>query len=138
MITFVPQVVYNSITVNFSISQGLWDPASEGEGGFDISAAGVPESFEYRRDETCKLRLRFFESEWAGVRDWLIWAQQNAGSSFTFIFQASPLVGSYTVYLDKPKMGDKIEPKRTDTKGVSEIEVVIRTTTGSPINVQAY
>lgn len=139
-LSFVPSVVYNAITVPFSIPMRLWDPESKGHGGEGVSGAGIPESFEIRRDELVRLKLRFTESEWAAVRTWLIWAHRNRSTAFTFYFQRSPdlPVGGVSCYLETPKLTDSIKPTRGETKGTFEIDVTLRSTTGTPINVEAY
>lgn len=140
---FIPKIVYTNggtITVPFSIPQRLWTPVSKGEvGGMNVSAAGVPEAWETRRDEKCDITLRFYESEWAALQTFLLWAQRTCGS-FSYYFDANRSVtGSpVTVYLDKPKMGEEIKPKRGDAKRTYELDITIRSTTSTPIQVIAY
>jgi len=141
MQTFVPSVVYNAITVPFSLSMGIWESSSKGHGGQDTSGSGIPEAFEYRRDETCKIKLRFTEAEWPAIRTWLTYCQRNPGVAFTFKFQLTPTeipAGGISVYLEEPEMGKEIKPQRGETKGTLELEIVIRSTTSTPIHVQAY
>jgi hypothetical protein len=137
--TFVPKITYNTSTnIVFTLPLRLWDPISAGVGGQNVSTAGIPESFELRRDEKVKVTLRFLESEWPTVRTFILFQQRNPGTAFTFIFQNSPLVGSFSVYLDKPVMGEDIAPKRGEAKGTFEIDLVLRSTNGTSLHVQAY
>lgn len=141
-LAFVPQVVYSAsnTVVPFTIPMRLWEPDSHAVGGEGVSAAGIPEAFIIRRDEKAHLKLRFTESEWAAVRTWLIWAHNNRATAFTFYFQRSPdlPVGGIAAYLDAPKATDSIKPTRGETKGTWDLEITIRSTTGTPIDVVAY
>lgn len=139
-LAFVPQVIYNAVTVTFTVPMRLWEPESIGVGGSGVSAAGIPESFEIRRDEVVNVKIRFTEAEWADVRTWLIWAHRNPSTAFTFYFQRSPDLpsGGVSCYLEKPKPTESIKPTRGETKGTFELDLTLRSTTGTPIDVTAY
>jgi hypothetical protein len=124
-----PRFVFNDGTaadITLTYAQRPWRPGSRGVGGSDVSAAGVPEAFEVRRDERLKLRLRFTEAEWTNVRRMIVHGQ-NAGT-ITF-YPDADLGTNHTVYLDEPKMGEEIDPQPTDTHGIYEIAITIRRTT---------
>lgn len=135
---FIPKVTYNSGTVlTLSIPQRLWRPRSYGEGGHDISAAGIPESFKKRRDQLVRVLLRFTEAEWPSVLTWLEWAQDNS-ASFSFQFDKDDALTSYTVYLHSPVMGEDIEPQRGEAAGTYDLEVVLRSTNGTRFDVRLF
>lgn len=138
---FVPKIVYNTSTnLLFTLPLRLWDPISVGVGGQNVSTAGIPESFELRRDEKAKVTIRFTEAEWPNVRTFMLFQQRNPGTAFTFFFQTTPALpaGGFSVYLDKPAMGEDIAPKRGDAKGTFELDLVLRSTNGTSLHVQAY
>lgn len=134
-----PKVVYNAITVLFTISQRPWGPRSRGIGGYDESAAGVPESYRQRRDEELDIILRFYENQINDVMTWLAWAQDNAGTTFKFYLESTDAIGAaYDVYLVDPVMGDDIKPERSaQYPKTYEITVRLRTANGVRIT-RAY
>lgn len=141
IVTFVPQIIYNAgaTTISLSLPMRLWDPSSLGVGGKNVSTAGAPEAFELRRDELVKVTIRFKETEWAVMRTFLVFQQQNPGSTFTFNFQTNPVIAAPSVvYLEKPAMGEAIAPKRGDAKGTFEIDLVLRSSTSTSLHVQAF
>lgn len=135
-----PKVTYGAaVNVLFTISQRPWSHKSKGVGGYDESAAGVPESYTQRRDEDLELILRFFESQMNEVLDWLAWAQDNAGTTFKFYLDKADLIGAaYDVYLVDPVVGDEIAPVRSaQYPETFEITVRIRPANGVRIT-RAY
>lgn len=123
----IPKIVYNSpaATLTLTHAQRRWAVDSQGVGGTDQSAAGIPESFTIRRDELLRVRLRFTEAEWSAVRGWLVWAQ-GSGQAFTY-FPDKDLAGSYSVYLEAPALGEPFRPEPVDFDGLYEISLVLRT-----------
>lgn len=142
-LVFVPKIVYTNVTavtVPFTIPMRLWEPVMTGAvAGMATSAAGIPETWRTRRDEKVVVKLRFKESEWAALATFLRWAHDTSGS-FQFFFDATNTVtGSpVTVYLDKPTITDDVRPARGETKGTFELELTLRSTSATPINVRAY
>lgn len=133
-----PKVIYNgAVNLLFTVSQRPWAQKSKGVGGYDESAAGVPESYVQRREERLTIILRFYESQLDAVLTWLAWAQDNAGTTFNFYLESTDAV-PYSVYLVEPVMGDEIAPQRSaQYPKVFEITVTIRTANGARI-VRAY
>lgn len=125
-----PRVVYNdgsAVDFTFSLPQRPWRPGTRGVGGSDVSGAGVPESFEVRRDERLHVTLRFTESEWADVRRMIVHGQ-NSGT-ITWYPDADDAGTSHTVYLDEPPLDEEAVPQPGEYGGDLEIDIVIRRTT---------
>jgi hypothetical protein len=136
---WIPKVVYNAVTFEFTQPQKLWRPKNKGIGGTDRSASGVVESFKVNREYIIRLVLRFRESELADVDAWLTWAQDNQGTPFDFYFDKDDGTTLYTVLLEKPSFEDgEIEPDRADRHGIYEIAVELRNSEDERFNVQAY
>ncbi|HEX2093314.1 MAG TPA: hypothetical protein VHG28_12980, partial [Longimicrobiaceae bacterium] len=113
-------------------------PVSTAVGGTDVSAAGVPESFIIRRDQSLDVRLVFREREWPALHAWLAWMQDTAG---TCRFHPDHAAAEYrTCYLETPRVGEEIRPERGEHPGIYEIGVRLRTTgtTDPPFDVRAY
>ncbi len=124
-----PKIVYNAVTLNFSVSQRPWTPGEKRHGGYGVSGAGFPESYTQRRDQLVRVILRFYESEYAAVMTWLAWSQDNAGVAFSF-FPDRDVVQSYSVYLEEPiQGGEAVFPARDASFArVWEMPVTFRTT----------
>jgi hypothetical protein len=138
---WIPKVRYfkNGVTtLQLTLPQRLWTPVSTAVGGTGVSAAGVPESFVIRRDQSLDLRLVFRESEWPAVHAWLAWMQDTAGNCLFFPNRAASTY--YICYLESPKVGEEIRPERGDYPGIYEIAVRLRSTgtTDPPFDVRAY
>lgn len=127
-----PRWVYNdgsAVDYTMSIDQRPWDPESQAEGGSDVTATGVPASYEIRRDYRLNLTLRFPESEWSNVER-LVRHFQRSGSA-TFYPDQSVGGTSHTVYGDRPAMGEAIRPRRGDEPSTMELDIAIRRTTSA-------
>lgn len=125
-----PRWVYNdgsAVDYTMALSQRAWDFESNAEGGSDVTATGVPASYEIRRDYRLHLTLRFPESEWASVER-LVRHFQRSGSATMYPDEA---VGgtSHTVYGDSPAMGEPIRPRRTEEPSTLELNITVRRTT---------
>lgn len=102
-----------------------------------MSDAGVPEAYILRRDQLCKVELRFLESEWVSIDTWL--ASVQSGSAFDYWFNKDDITTKYTCYLDTPKLGDgEVEPSRDAFIKVYTIQVVLRTTAGTRFDVRIF
>lgn len=137
---WIPKVVYRegAATLLLTLPQRLWTPVSTAVGGTDVSAAGVPESFVIRRDQSLDARLLFREGEWPAVHAWLAWMQDTAG---TCRFFPDRDASTYrTCYLESPKVGEEIRPERGEHPGTYEIGLRLRTTgtADAPFDVRAY
>jgi hypothetical protein len=133
MVHPIPRVQYDAgagtVTIDFTHPSRPYTYESKGIGGSDVSASGIPESFQIRRDQLLHWVLIFLEAEWAAVETWLAWAQ-SSGGSFTFFPDKDQLGSSYVVYLHAPEMGDGIAPRRSvDYLGAFELELSFRRTT---------
>ena len=110
-----------------SVPQRPWGFGSRGVGGSDISAAGVPASYEIRRDHLLHLTLRFPESEWDDVER-LVRHLQLAGSATLYPDQDDTSV-LHLVYGESPALGEEILPRRSAFPSVLELDVTVRRTT---------
>lgn len=139
---WIPKVVYDKTatpvkTLQLSLPQRLWTPASLTVGGTDTSAAGVPESFVIRRDQLLDVRFQFLEGEWPAVHAWIRWMQDTAGSCD--YFPDRNVSTSYPCYLESPKVGEEVRPERGEFPGTYEISLRLRDTRGGdPFDVRAY
>jgi hypothetical protein len=106
-----------------------------GIGGQDVSASGVPEAYEIRRDHLVTWTLVFLESEWIAVETWLRLAQRQ---QFSFTFRPDKDVATeFTVYLESPKMGETIKPVRASQyQKAFTLDLVFRRTSGGPFDIQ--
>lgn len=134
----IPRIVYNAgagnVTLNFTYPSSPHNYESTGVGGHDVSAGGVPEAYEIRRDQILLWTLVFTESEWLSVETWLRLAQQQ---QFSFTFRPDKDVATeFTVYLDSPKLGDPIKPERmAEYIGAFRISLSLRRTTSTAFNI---
>lgn len=138
---FVPKIQYNNggvddIELFFSLPQKLWIAGSRPHGGGNISDAGIPEAFVIRRDQLVEVELRFTESEWPDVADWLEYVQSN-GASFRFWFDVNDPLTEYTVYLDSPEADDELMPSRDEFTSVLQMKMTFRSTTATRFDVRA-
>lgn len=130
-LSYCPKIVWNGNTLQLRLPCLPWAPVSNGIGGRDVSASGVPVAYQVRRDQMCQITLRFFEAEWANVGAWLEWAQSTAGS-FTFRLDGNDPTSQHTCYLETPAMGAEILPARDGSNiGAYTLDVRIRDTTGT-------
>jgi hypothetical protein len=135
---WVPKISYGTgpTVVTFTQAQKLWSPSARDIGGSNKSDAGIPEAFIIRRDQLCDVELRFLESEWATVDTWLAYVIQ--GFSFDFWFNKTDNATKYTVYLESPKVGDDIKPKREPYGKVMSLSLTLRTTAGGRFTTGAF
>lgn len=124
-----PRLVHGSTAVELELPQRPWVPESIGIGGSEESAAGVIAAWEYRRDEVLRLRLRVWEWEWPAVAAWIA-AGQRAES---IALNLSQVGVDAPVRLVSPRMGEPITPTLTETPGLYEVEVAVRTVTGTSL-----
>lgn len=129
---WVPKLAYGDpeTVVSLTYDQKPWRVETVGRGGHGLSAAGVPESYQIRRDERVRVRFRFTETEWVSkVRPFVVWAQ-GSGATFKFYPDKDAAAGSagefYTCYLDAPTMGETVDPVRDPYFGLLELELVFR------------
>lgn len=108
-----------TIDKTLSVPGHVWVRTSEGVGGIEWSAARVPSSYEIRRDQKLRQRLRFMESEWPDVRKLLEHGQR--GTLIT-VYPDSTGVGR-TCYLVSPGWDEGVQPTPTEFPGLLEIEV---------------
>lgn len=127
---FRPRWVYNdgsAVDLLMSLPQRPWTFGSNGLGGSDVAASGVPASFEIRRDYFLHLTLRFTEAEWDDVER-LVRHLQRSGSA-TFYPDRDVGGTSHTVYGHLPAMGEEIRPRRSEEPSTLELDVSVRRTT---------
>lgn len=136
-----PRVTYGGgVIFEPDYSMRLWTPSSLGIGGSDTSSAGVDEAYEIRRDRKMTVTVVFDDAQYADCLQWLEWAQAS-GQVFAFKFDRDLGAGvyEYTTYLDDPKQGDAIEPKRNnDYPAAWEVDVVLRSSNGVRMHVPLY
>jgi len=131
---WIPRISYGGVTFDLSLPQRPWVPISRGIGGYEESAAGIPSTWEYRRDAMRRMTIRFMEAEWGEVLAWLIHAQRGGQFGIAPDYRGD----SYTCYLVAPRMGEDIEPRPGDFPGVWELDLVIRTVSGAVIPGRYY
>ena len=125
-----PKWVYNdggAVTYTMALSQRPWNYGKRQVGGSDVSAAGVPAAFTIRQENFLYVTIRFPVSEWAsGER--LVRHGQAAG---TITFYPDQSEGTtHTVYLDEPRMGEVIQPRRNpQDQRTLELDLTLRRTT---------
>lgn len=108
-----------------------WDLRSGGVGGSSVSVAGIPESYELRRDRIASVTLRLLEAE---VDALLLELEEIRASSesFEFSFDQDDAGTAYLVYLHAPVWPDEIRAERDDGfLDVFTVTLEIRTVDGS-------
>ena len=135
---WVPKISYGitPTVITFTQTQKLWSVFSRDVGGSNKTDGGIPEAFVIRREQLCEVELGFLESEWATVDAWLANAIQ--GNSFDFWFNKVDNATKYTVYLESPKAGEDIKPKRESYGKVYSLSLVLRTTAGGRFTTGAF
>ncbi len=128
-----PRWVYNdgaAVDYSMLIAQREWSYGSKGEGGGDVSAAGVPSAFVIRRDYLLHHGLRFHAYEWPSVERLVRHLQE--GGTATFYPDRSFAGTSHTVYGVEPKVGEEMRPTRDgQDPEVLELALTIRRTTSA-------
>lgn len=128
-----PRWVYNdgaAVDYSMLIAQREWSYGSKGDGGSDVSAAGVPSAFVIRREYLLHLGLRFHAYEWPNVERLVRHLQE--GGTATFYPDRDVSGTSHTVYGVTPKVGEEIQPTRDgDDPEVLELALTIRRTTST-------
>lgn len=128
---FRPKFVYGASTLLMTISSRPWTPSMLSIGGAGKSGAGVPEHYVLRREEKLGLRIRFYESEWDSVADFLAWCHDNS-TAFTYYPDRDVAGESYSVYLESPLPNDEVQPERDPVyRRVFELPIVLRSTNGT-------
>lgn len=122
---WMPRFEYDTgpTTLDFSIPARPYMPVDSTIGGTDRSAAGIPAAYEIRRDHNIVVSLRFYESEWPSVQAMLEFGQAHP-NTMTFYPDQTVTGTSFTVYLEVPKMGERIAPRRMpDFTEVYELDI---------------
>lgn len=132
-----PKVVYGSppTTLLFSLPQRPWEPVVATVGGTDWSGASVPASFRISVRDKLRIRLRFMESEWPAVREWILAVQMATSYQW---FKDQTALDSITFYHDTPAIGEDFGPTRGDYPGEYALEVTARATTSAVIDARYY
>lgn len=86
-----------------------FEPADETIGGSRTSGAGIPVAYMARRDALMMVTLRVMEDEWEDCLAFLQFGQSAA--SFLWYPDADEAT-NFAVYLETPKMGERIKPAR--------------------------
>ncbi len=124
-----PRWVYNdgsAVDFTMALPQRPWDFGKLQVGGSDVSAAGVPAAFTIRQENLLYITIRFPVSEWANVER-LVRHGQGGG---TFTFYPDQTGTTHTVYLDEPRMGEVIRPRRDPRdQRTFELDITLRRTT---------
>lgn len=95
-----------------SQSSGIWIPDSLSQGGGSESAAGVPETYIIRRDGLLMVPLRFLETEWLMVAQWIQWCLDSGSQGFFSFYPDQAKAQNYQCWLLKPKVGERWGVKR--------------------------
>jgi len=128
--------IYNGIPLNLSIPPGVWVPGRRAAGaGTEESASGMISGWVTRRDRTLRVPIRFTEQEWPQVRAFL--DAVDTGAPFTFRPDIS-LPATHTVVLVEPRVDDDIEPAPIDPPGTYQMDLVLRSPTGAPLDIPFF
>ena len=126
-----PRWVYNdggAVDFTMALPQRTWDFGKRQVGGSDVSAAGVPAAFTIRQENLLFIRIRFPISEWDDVERFVRHGQ--GGGTLTFYPNATGT--NHTVYIDEPRMGETIRPRRDSSdQRTFELDLTLRRTTDS-------
>lgn len=82
-------------------------PESGGVGSRHISAAGIPASYQVRRDKLAHVVLRIREDEWPDLDELVEFGQSS--QAFTWYPDADEGT-SFQVYLESPAAGQSLRP----------------------------
>jgi hypothetical protein len=137
---FQPLVSYNGgILVAFSLPMKLWQyEEGPGMGGEDTTASGLPSSYVVRWDQAVKWTIRFTDAERTIVMEWLRWAMMNKNVAFDVYFDQAVLLSKYTVYLESPKVSERIRPTREEaTPWVWTLDVMFRSVNSTRFDMAA-
>lgn len=102
------------LTLALTLGVGIWDDAVSSGGGMRETADGVPGAWLTWRKQLLTVPLRFFESEWPGVRALIEWGQTKA--PFIWVPESNTdlmtygLITSALVTLESPSVHDTIAP----------------------------
>jgi hypothetical protein len=136
---WLPQITYNSgsvVTVNFTRPlKHLLVPSTFGEGGSKRVASGAKEGFVIRWDGLVRVVFLFTEAERPAVLTWLRWAM-STGASFTFRFDAGDATTQYTVDLEEPNVGERVETPRDQDPLYYQLTATLRRTDGNEFDVR--
>ncbi len=125
-----PKWVYNdggAVTYTMALPQRPWDYGKRQVGGSDVSGAGVPAAFTIRQENLFYVTIRFPLSEWASVER-LVRHGQGGGTVAFYPDQAEGT--NHTVYIDEPRMGEIIRPRRDpQDQRTFELDLTLRRTT---------
>ena len=103
----------DATTLTFQLPARAWVNREEAVGGRRIAAGGVGASYVVRRDEIISVPIRFRESDWPAVLDFVRWGQSE--ETFVWYPDALDLLTSFVVYLHAPAAGERVEPQRDST-----------------------
>jgi hypothetical protein len=132
-----PRIDFGATTVQLELPQRPWTLAPVGVGGHRVSGAGVPATYQLRRDQRARLGLRAYEHELQALFDWIAYAQ-SPPFQFYFWFDRSDATTRYSCYLDAPVMGEEIVPEREESGAVHVVPVTIRAALGTAFSVRYY
>lgn len=131
------KIVYNSITLSFTLPCRAWIPGSVGVGaGIEWSAADVPAAWVTKRRRSLRIAQRITEAEWVTYRAFLDWAQ--VGGSFDWYPDATSGT-NHTCYLLAPTIDEEVRPTRSETfDGDMEVAFTIMRTDGAAIDTAFF
>lgn len=132
---WIPRLKYGPQIINLSLPQKPWNLSPVGVGGYRVSAAGVPNSYQLRRDQRAEVEIRVTDDELSDVFAWIAYAQ-SPPFVVQFQFDQGVPSTSYNVYLDSPAMGEDVMITREDT--INVVSLTIRTTSGTPFSVKYH
>lgn len=136
MSLWIPKAVYGVTTLNFTQPVNAWEESSEGVGAGDEAASGIGAAIEIRTDEVVALVLRFLESEYGAVRDYVRWAQRNRHLTHEFTFLKTDVTTVRTVRWHGPHLGTPFAPKRRgEFLPLYEFPIQLRRADGLPFSL---
>lgn len=101
-------------------------------GDEDKSAAGLPVGYYVGWEYAVVVGFRFLDTEYADVMDCLRFLMQNKHLAFLFRFDADDPATEYSVYLESPKLPDRLKPTHPDPRNAElwEITLTLRSSNG--------
>jgi hypothetical protein len=131
-----PRLDFGDRTLKLSLPQMPWTLRPIGVGGYRVSGAGVPASYQLRRDQRVEVTLRLTESELQGLFDFAAYAQ-SPPFSFYFWFDQSNATTRYVCYLESPQMGEGLQLNEQDGH-IHTVTLTFRSANGTAFSPRYY
>lgn len=120
------------VSIELSVPQAPWAYIMDAKGGWAEVDSGEQESFVTRHNRAIDLHLRMTETEWIEKIEPMmkvLWAQAQ---EFGIYLDVSNYLTLYSVRLVSPVPGEEMSPTPSQTWGLLELRLRIRTSDGTP------